>query len=72
MCIVGDLVRWKPHLPFVYKSEFGIVIQVIDVHLVGVMWAGSQYVYMEAINNLEVIDAKKAINILEKRNFSNK
>ena len=52
---VGDLVRWKPNLPFVYSSEFGIVIEVIDGYLVGVMWAGSNYVYMEAINNLEVI-----------------
>ncbi len=57
MC-VGDLVRWKPNLPFVYKSEYGIVIRVIDGYLVGVMWAGSNYVYMEAINNLEVIDEK--------------
>ena len=57
MC-VGDLVRWKPNLPFVYKSEYGIVIRVIDGYLVGVVWAGSSYVYMEAINNLEVIDEK--------------
>ena len=57
MC-VGDLVRWKPNLPFVYKSEYGIVIRVIDGYLVGVMWAGSNYVYMEAINNLEVINEK--------------
>ena len=55
MC-VGDLVRWRPNLPFVYDSEFGIVIQIIDGYLVGVMWAGSDYVYMEAINNLEVIN----------------
>ena len=55
MC-VGDLVRWKPNLPFVYKSEFGIVIEIIDGYLVGVMWSGSDYVYMEAINNLEVIN----------------
>ena len=72
MCIVGDLVRWKPHLPFVYKSEFGIIIEVIDVYLVGVMWAGSEYIYMEAINNLEVISDKKAIEILEERNFGKK
>ena len=55
MC-VGDLVRWKPNLPFVYKAEFGIVIEVIDGYLVGVLWAGSHHVYMEAINNLEVIN----------------
>ena len=53
---VGDLVRWKPNLPFVYSSEFGIVIEIIDGYLVGVMWVGSNYVYMEAINNLEVIN----------------
>ncbi len=53
---VGDLVRWKPNLPFVYKSEFGIIIEIIDGYLVGVMWSGSSYVYMEAINNLEVIN----------------
>ncbi len=53
---VGDLVRWKPNLPFVYKSEFGIIIEIIDGYLVGVMWSGSSYVYMEAFNNLEVIN----------------
>ena len=57
MC-VGDLVRWRPNLPFVYDSEFGIVIEIIDGYLVGVMWSGSNYVYMEAINNLEVISEK--------------
>ena len=70
---VGSLVRWKPNLPFVYKSEFGIVIEVIDGYLVGVLWAGSQHVYMEAINNLEVIDdVEKAIMLLEEGNTSNK
>ena len=53
---VGDLVRWKPNLPFVYKFEYGIVIEIIDGYLVGVLWAGSHHVYMEAINNLEVIN----------------
>ncbi len=52
---VGDLVRWKPSLPFVYKSDFGIVIQVIDEYLVGVLWNNSEHVYLEAIINLEVI-----------------
>ena len=52
---IGDLVRWKPNLPFVYKSDFGIVIQIIDEYLVGVLWNGSEHVYIEAIINLEVI-----------------
>ena len=56
--MVGDLVRWKPNLPFVYKSEFGIVIEIIDGYLVGEQWAGSHHVYMEAINNLEVMNDK--------------
>ena len=56
--MVGDLVRWKPNLPFVYKSEFGIVIEIIDGYLVGVLWAGSHHVYMEAFNNLEVMNDK--------------
>ena len=55
MC-VGDLVRWKPNLPFTYTSEFGIVIVVIDDYLVGVLWNNSTHVYMEDINNLEVVD----------------
>ena len=67
MC-VGDLVRWRPNLPFVYESEFGIVVKVIDGYLVGVMWAGSHHVYMEAISNLEVIDDKTTTVFLEKRN----
>ena len=53
---VGDLVRWKPNLPFTYTSEFGIVIVVIDDYLVGVLWNNSTHVYMEDINNLEVVD----------------
>lgn len=64
MC-VGDLVRWKPNLPFVYESEYGLVIQIVDEYLVGVLWNGSEFVYMEAIDNLEVISAEKTIKILE-------
>ena len=52
---VGDLVRWKPHLPFTYKSEFGIVVEVVDEFLVGVLWSNTVHVYLEAIDNLEVI-----------------
>ncbi len=54
--IVGDLVRWRPNLPFTYSSEFGIVIEIIDEFLVGVLWSGSEHIYMEAIDNLEVIN----------------
>ena len=67
---VGSLVRWKPNLPFVYQSEFGIVIEIIDGYLVGVLWNGSEHVYMEAINNLEVINVEETIVFLEKRNTS--
>ena len=70
--MVGDLVRWKPNLPFVYKSEFGIVIEIIDEYLVGVLWNGSEHVYMESIDNLEVMNDKKAIVFLEKGHTSNK
>ena len=56
---VGSLVRWRPNLPFVYSSEFGIVIEIIDEYLVGVLWHGSEHVYMESINNLEVIKNEK-------------
>jgi len=53
---VGVLVRWKPNLPFTYTSEFGIVIEIIDDYLVGVLWNNSTHVYLEDINNLEVVD----------------
>ena len=55
MLTVGDLVRWKPNLPFVYESDLGIVIEIIDDYLVGILWIGSEFVYMEAISNLELI-----------------
>tara|TARA_R110002051_G_scaffold310638_1_gene383945 strand:+ start:51 stop:239 length:189 start_codon:yes stop_codon:yes gene_type:complete len=57
---VGDLVRWKPNLPFVYYSEFGIVVMIVDEFLVGVLWNNSEHVYMEAIKNLEVINGKSS------------
>ena len=55
MC-VGDLVRWKPNLPFTYTSDFGIIVQIIDDYLVGVLWNDSTHVYLEDKNNLEVIN----------------
>tara|TARA_R110000824_G_scaffold303542_1_gene491281 strand:+ start:140 stop:352 length:213 start_codon:yes stop_codon:yes gene_type:complete len=55
---VGDLVRWRPHLPFVLESAYGIVVEIIDEYMVGVLWLSSPYVYMEAVDNLEVINEK--------------
>ena len=69
--IVGDLVRWRPNLPFTYSSEFGIVIEVIDEFLVGVLWSGSEHVYMEAIDNLEAIN-EKTDEIYKERDTSEK
>ncbi len=58
MC-VGDLVRWKPNLPFTYTSDFGIIVQIIDDYLVGVLWNDSTHVYLEDKNNLEVINESR-------------
>ena len=64
---VGDLVRWKPHLPFIYDSEFGIVVEIIDEYMVGVLWTSSDYVYLEAIDNLEVIDESRRLGQSKER-----
>ena len=56
---IGALVKWKQRLPFVYESEFGIVVEVIDEFLVGVLWNNSEHVYMESIDNLEVINESR-------------
>ena len=69
--IVGDLVRWRPNLPFTYSSEFGIVIEILDEFLVGVLWSGSGHVYMEAINNLEIIN-EKVNEVYKERDTSEK
>ena len=58
MC-VGDLVRWKPNLPFTYTSDFGIIVQIIDDYLVGVLWNDGTHVYLEDKNNLEVINESR-------------
>ena len=55
---VGDLVRWKPHLPFTYESDYGIIVEIIDEFLVGVLWNNTEHVYMEAIDNLEVVNGE--------------
>jgi len=58
---VGDLVRWIPALPIQLgeKSSYGIITAVIDPYLVGVLWAGSDFIYMESIGNLEVVNADR-------------
>ena len=58
---VGDLVLWKPSLPILYHSDcnYGIVLEIIDEFLVGVAWGSSSYIYMEAIDNLEVINESR-------------
>ena len=56
---VGDLVQWKANLPFVCNGDYGVVIQIIDEYLVGVLWSNSHFVYMEAVEHLEIINEKK-------------
>ncbi len=57
MC-VGDLVTWKPELPFLLTKDYGIVIEIVDEYLVGVLWCGSFQVYMEPVRYLELINVK--------------
>ena len=52
---VGDLVRWKPHLPFALETKYGILIEIIDEFVVGVMWVDSECIYMESVDNLEAM-----------------
>ena len=54
MC-VGDLVTWKPELPLHFSKEYGIVVELVSDYLVGVLWFGSEHVYLEPINHLEVV-----------------
>ena len=48
---IGDLVRWVPSLPIELGEEpsYGIVTEIINSYLVGVLWAGSDFIYMESI-----------------------
>jgi len=57
MC-VGDLVTWKPELPLHFSKEYGIVIELVSEYLVGVLWYGSEHVYLEPVNHLEVVREK--------------
>ncbi len=58
MC-VGDLVTWNPQLPISLSKDYGIVVEVISDFLVGVLWTGSDQVYMEPIRYLEVINESR-------------
>ena len=49
---VGDLVRYASDR----HIDFGLVINIISESLVEVMWAGKEYVYMEPVSNLEVVN----------------
>ena len=55
---VGDLVTWKPELPLHFSKEYGIVVELVSEYLVGVLWFGSEHVYLEPINHLEVVSEK--------------
>jgi hypothetical protein len=58
MC-VGDLVTWKPDLPFRFaKKDYGIIVEILDEYLVGVLWCGYSEVYLEPIRHLEVVYEK--------------
>ena len=53
---LGDLVRLKrAHSKY---ERSGIVVSILVNNLVGVMWAGTEYVYAEPIDYLEVIETK--------------
>ena len=48
---IGDLVKLKTNK---YKN-YGVVVSILVDNLVGVMWAGSEYVYAEPIKMLEIV-----------------
>tara|TARA_B100001123_G_C14435285_1_gene680367 strand:- start:240 stop:407 length:168 start_codon:yes stop_codon:yes gene_type:complete len=50
---IGDLVRWKTTGD---QIGYGIVMDIIDEFLVGVLWANSIHIYMESVDNLEVMN----------------
>ena len=56
---VGDLVKWSPDLPMHFSRDFGIVIEIIDGYLAGILWYGSTEVYLEPIRDLEVISESR-------------
>ena len=48
----GDLVRLK----IKKHKNYGIVVSILVDNLVGVMWAGTEYVYAEPITMLEIVN----------------
>ena len=54
---VGDLVRIKQNQSK-YKN-YGLVVSILVDNLVGVMWAGTNYVHAEPIKMLEVVETKE-------------
>ncbi len=55
LCI-GDLVRF---IPLGCPTSFGLVVGIISECLVEVMWAGTEYTYMESVSNLEVVNGNR-------------
>ena len=58
---LGDLVKWRPSLPFVLNEQanYGIGVEIIIECLVGVIWSNSNHVYMESVGSLEVINESR-------------
>jgi len=52
---VGDLVKFVSSS----WSNMGLVVNIISECLVEVSWVGSDYVYMENVSNLEVINENR-------------
>ena len=52
---VGDLVQ----LGSCGWQNFGLVVGIISESLVEVLWTGTEYVYMESIANLEVVNESR-------------
>jgi len=49
---IGDLVRFISDT----ISVFGIVMEIINEFMVGVLWTNSVHIYMESVDNLEVVN----------------
>jgi len=50
---IGDLVKFLPHGRW---DKFGLVTGIISECLVEVAWLGSEYIYMEDVSKLEVVN----------------
>jgi len=53
---VGDLVRLKDNSKY---DRCGLVVSILVDNLVGVMWTGTEYVYAEPANKLEVVNESR-------------